>query len=175
MRAAKRIDHGTAFNEMTNAQHTKGRLDPDKIEAEILANERTFLAWVRTSIAVMSLGFVIARFSLWMREMSSGVSATMRIRYTGISEVLGECMIGLGGVLTAFAAWRYRVVKSGNRTGRDRGRSAHGHGNHRHYSDRCCGCDCLYDHFDSCGMILRLPKEASNRLGSACAKKPHMA
>jgi len=100
-------DHST---EMVNAQHEKGRLDPDKIEAEILANERTFLAWVRTSIAVMSLGFVIARFSLWMREMSSGVSATMRIRHTGISEVLGECMIGLGGVLTAFAAWRYRVV-----------------------------------------------------------------
>jgi len=97
-------------NEMTNAQHTKGRLDPDKIEAEILANERTFLAWVRTSIAVMSLGFVIARFSLWMREMSSGASPAMRVRHTGISEVLGECMIGLGGVLTAFAAWRYRVV-----------------------------------------------------------------
>jgi len=54
-------DHST---EMVNAQHEKGRLDPDKIEAEILANERTFLAWVRTSIAVMSLGFVIARFSL---------------------------------------------------------------------------------------------------------------
>ena len=36
------------------------RLDSDKIEAEILANEGTFLAWLRTSIAVMSLGFVIA-------------------------------------------------------------------------------------------------------------------
>src|SRR5438876_1468199 len=95
---------------MTNAQHEKGRLDPDKIEAEILANERTFLAWVRTSIAVMSLGFVIARFSLWMREMSSGANPAMRVRHTGISEVLGECMIGLGGVLTVFAAWRYRVV-----------------------------------------------------------------
>ena len=89
---------------MLNTQ--RGGSIPDKIEAEILANERTFLAWVRTSIAVMSLGFVIARFSLWMREMSSGVSATMRIRHTGISEVLGECMIGLGGVLTAFAAFR---------------------------------------------------------------------
>ena len=93
---------------MLNTQ--RGGSIPDKIEAEILANERTFLAWVRTSIAVMSLGFVIARFSLWMREMSSGVSATMRIRHTGISEELGECMIGLGGMLTAFAAWRYRVV-----------------------------------------------------------------
>ena len=95
---------------MTNAQHEKGRLDPDKIEAEILANERTFLASVRTSIAVMSLVFVIARFSLWMREMSSGASPAMRVRHTGISEALGECMIGLGGVLNVFAAWRYRVV-----------------------------------------------------------------
>jgi len=29
----------------------------------------------------MSLGFVIARFSLWMREMSSGVGTTIRIRH----------------------------------------------------------------------------------------------
>src|SRR5436190_14290111 len=139
-------------NEMTNAQHEKGRLDPDKIEAEILANERTFLAWVRTSIAVMSLGFVIARFSLWMREMSSGVGSTIRIGHTGISEALGECMIGLGGMLTAFAAWAISRGQSGNRTGQDSSRSAHGHCNHRHYSDRCCGCDCLYDYFDSRGM-----------------------
>src|SRR5216117_1874641 len=97
-------------NEMTNAQHEKGRLDPDKIEAEILANERTFLAWVRTSIAVMSLGFIISRFSLWMREMSSGMSPAMHLRHTGISAALGEGIIGLGGVLTAFAAWRYHVV-----------------------------------------------------------------
>ena len=45
-----------------------------------------------------------------MREMSSGASPAMRVRHTGISEVLGECMIGLGGVLRAFAACRYRVV-----------------------------------------------------------------
>ncbi|MFZ3376360.1 MAG: DUF202 domain-containing protein [Chthoniobacterales bacterium] len=48
--------------------HEKGQLDPDKIESEILANERTFLAWVRTNIAVMSLGFVIAPISVWMGE-----------------------------------------------------------------------------------------------------------
>ena len=88
----------------------KGRLHPDRIESEILANERTFLAWVQTSIAVMSLGFIISRFSLWMREMSSGMSPAMHLRHTGISAALGEGIIGLGGVLTAFAAWRYHVV-----------------------------------------------------------------
>jgi inner membrane protein YidH len=97
-------------DERPEADRKKGELDPDKIEAEILANERTFLAWVRTSIAVMTLGFVIARFSLWMREMSLGLSPQFHVRHTGISAVIGECMICAGGLLTAFAAWRYHVV-----------------------------------------------------------------
>jgi inner membrane protein YidH len=92
-----------------NSGKQKGQLDPDKIESEILANERTFLAWVRTSIAVMSLGFVIARFSVWMREVSLRVNPQIPHRL-GISAPLGECMIGLGALLTLFAACRYRVV-----------------------------------------------------------------
>jgi putative membrane protein len=90
--------------------HEKGQLDPDKIESEILANERTFLAWVRTSIAVMSLGFVIARFSVWMREISFRMNPQVPAHRLGISAPLGECMIGLGALLTIFAAWRYHVV-----------------------------------------------------------------
>ena len=31
------------------------------------ANERTFLAWVRTAIALMAFGFVIERFDLFLR------------------------------------------------------------------------------------------------------------
>ena len=31
------------------------------------ANERTFLAWVRTAIAVMAFGFVIERFDLFLK------------------------------------------------------------------------------------------------------------
>src|SRR5258707_822202 len=81
----------------SNSWHEKGQLDPDKIEAEILANERTFLAWVRTSIAVMSLGFVIARFSLWIREVAIRVNPQMPVHRSGLSAPLGECMIGAGG------------------------------------------------------------------------------
>ena len=36
-----------------------------------LANERTFLAWIRTSIAIISLGFVVAKFSLWLRKLAA--------------------------------------------------------------------------------------------------------
>ena len=34
-----------------------------------LANERTFLAWIRTGLATISIGFVVARFGLFLREM----------------------------------------------------------------------------------------------------------
>jgi putative membrane protein len=96
-----------------NSLHEEGKLDPDKIESEILANERTFLAWVRTSVAVMSLGFVIARFNLWIREVAIRVNPQMPMRGSGFSAPLGECMIGAGAVITLFAAWRYHVI---NRT-----------------------------------------------------------
>ena len=100
-----------------NSLHEKGRLDPDKIESEILANERTFLAWVRTSIAVMSLGFVIARFNLWIREVAIRVNPQMPMRGSGFSAPLGECMIGAGAVITLFAAWRYHVINRATRRG----------------------------------------------------------
>jgi uncharacterized membrane protein YidH (DUF202 family) len=37
-----------------------------------LANDRTLLAWVRTAIALAGLGFVVARFGLFLRELSGG-------------------------------------------------------------------------------------------------------
>lgn len=36
-----------------------------------LAAERTFLAWIRTSLALMAFGFVIARFGLFLRELEA--------------------------------------------------------------------------------------------------------
>ena len=40
----------------------------DKSATEYLANKRTFLAWVRTSIAIISLGFVLAKFDVWRSQ-----------------------------------------------------------------------------------------------------------
>jgi putative membrane protein len=36
-----------------------------------LANERTFLAWVRTGVAIVVFGFAIGRFSLAMRQLTA--------------------------------------------------------------------------------------------------------
>jgi putative membrane protein len=41
-----------------------------------LANERTFLSWLRTSIALIGLGFIVARFGLFLREFGLVVKNT---------------------------------------------------------------------------------------------------
>ena len=76
---------------------------------EYLANERTFLAWIRTAIAVVSLGFVVARFSLWLRQMAEASHAPQG-RFHGISLPMGELLMTFGGCLSVLAAWRYHVV-----------------------------------------------------------------
>jgi inner membrane protein YidH len=81
-----------------------------RFENELLANERTFLAWLRTGIAVMSLGFVVARFGLWLRELALQINPHVALRHTGLSLPLGEVMIGFGALMTLVAAWRYHVV-----------------------------------------------------------------
>src|SRR5437867_11008240 len=100
-----------------NSGHKKGQLDPDKIESEILANERTFVGWVRTSIAVMRLGCVIGRFSLWVREVAMHINPQMPVHRSGLSAPLGECMIGAGALITVLAAWRYNVINRSIRRG----------------------------------------------------------
>src|SRR2546426_11154893 len=95
----------------------KHLLADGKFETELLANERTFLAWVRTSIAVMGLGFVVARFGLWIQDLASNLNPRIQLKSTGLSLPLGEIMIGLGGLLTALACWRYHIVNRAIETG----------------------------------------------------------
>ncbi len=89
-------------------QHTS--ISEDKRAAEYLANERTFLAWVRTGIAVISLGFLIAKFSVWLRELAARLNPQDVPRHGGASLPIGLTMMGLGGVLVVLAARRYWVV-----------------------------------------------------------------
>lgn len=84
---------------------------PDEHKAtEYLANERTFLAWVRTSISVMTLGFVVAKFGVWLRELALRLSPGTPVHSTGLSQPIGISMMALGGLLIIFAAWHYHMV-----------------------------------------------------------------
>ena len=85
-------------------------IDETKRATEYLANERTFLAWIRTSVAVVSLGFVMARFSVWLRELAVHREPQVQVHDGGISLPVGVAMMTLGGSLAVLAAWRYHVV-----------------------------------------------------------------
>lgn len=82
---------------------------PDR-STQHLANERTFLAWVRTCIALMGLGFVVARFSLFLREFSiitKNQTIPSNLPSQSSSTILGMSMIGLGILLIIYALINY--------------------------------------------------------------------
>ena len=56
------------------------------------ANERTFLAWVRTGIAVIAFGFVIEKFNLFVLTIASSTSAEVvhRLQLEKLSSPLGR-------------------------------------------------------------------------------------
>ena len=85
-------------------------LPDDKKATERLANERTFLAWIRTSISIISLGFVVAKFSVWMHELVAQLAPGKPIPSTGLSLPIGVAMMTFGAVLAVLAAWHYRHV-----------------------------------------------------------------
>ncbi len=70
-----------------------------------LANERTFLAWVRSCIAIMALGFVVARFGLLIRELGPNAP---RHTPVGLSTGFGVALVVCGAALMILATLRYR-------------------------------------------------------------------
>jgi inner membrane protein YidH len=75
-----------------------------------LANERTLLAWVRTSIAVIGLGFIVARFGLLLRELGA---TNARPLPSGISTAFGVALTLCGVVVLLLSLQRYRTVGAG--------------------------------------------------------------
>jgi putative membrane protein len=72
---------------------------------DTLANERTFLAYVRTALAFVAFGFVIARFSLFTRELAAlthihAASSTMSLAFGTFMALTG---VACGG----YGAYRY--------------------------------------------------------------------
>lgn len=78
---------------------------------DVLANERTYLAYVRTALAFIAFGFVIARFSLFTREFDALVHSSNDA--PGISTSFGTAMAVFGIFLALFGGWRYAATARG--------------------------------------------------------------
>ena len=74
-----------------------------------LANERTFLAWVRTGIGVVVFGFAIGRFGIALREFFQMQGHP--VGSTGLSVWFGMASIALGVLLIVAGLVRYHDTR----------------------------------------------------------------
>ena len=89
---------------------------PSEVKAtDVLANERTFLAWIRTALALAGFGFVIARFGLFAREFAFVTHSDISV--SGLSGPLGSSMVIAGIISALYGTYRYVAVNDGLRRG----------------------------------------------------------
>jgi len=75
-----------------------------------LANERTFLAWVRTGVSIVVFGFAIGRFSLAMRQLTA--LQGNEVRTAGMSVWMGAASMVAGVALVVAGLVRYRKTRT---------------------------------------------------------------
>lgn len=77
------------------------------------ANERTFLAWIRTAVGLMAFGFVIARLGLWLRLVENPAKQGV-----SVSVLVGAGVVCFASALSVAASLRFlsvrRALRSGN-------------------------------------------------------------
>lgn len=79
--------------------------------ADHSANERTFLAWVRTAIAVMAFGFIVEKFDLFLEVASpSLVGRPLSLPGHRFGNIAGLALIALGIAIVGVAAARFLIT-----------------------------------------------------------------
>lgn len=82
-----------------------------------LANQRTFLAWIRTSLGIMAFGFVVERFALFLKQFTlflDKATASQVLHHTvapSYSTYFGIAVICLGVLLGALSFINYKRVQ----------------------------------------------------------------
>ncbi len=80
-----------------------------------MANERTFLAWVRTSIAIMAFGFVVEKFALFIKSLEYSFEKPNTMSVTphtlGSSTIFGMILVATGALIGLLAFVRYKKVE----------------------------------------------------------------
>jgi putative membrane protein len=88
----------------TNSNPSAGK------SSDHLANERTYLAWIRTSISVIVFGFVVAKFGITLREflqMRGGDERT-----SGLSLAIGIGFMTMGIFMSVVSCVRYQRTRA---------------------------------------------------------------
>src|SRR5260370_38395775 len=78
---------------------------------DYLAAERTFLAWIRSGLALMGFGFVVARFGLFLQQLRL-IDHVPEAPSYGVSLWFGTALIAVGVAVNLSSAWQHvRLVR----------------------------------------------------------------
>ena len=86
-------------------------MDEDKKQnnpGDHLANERTFLAWIRTCIGIMAFGFVVEKFSLFVKQISLILGKANIVPQKGYSGIVGIVLVAVGTITAVLSYIRYK-------------------------------------------------------------------
>lgn len=89
-------------------EHQQPPPEDQKATSDHLANERTFLAWVRTAIAVIGLGFVVSRFGFVLRAIRLHVPEPFST--ITFSTIIGTFLVFCGAAMILTALLSYRQI-----------------------------------------------------------------
>lgn len=82
---------------------------PEQDPRVYLAAERTFLAWIRTGLGLMGVGFAVARFGLFLRELQTSTTHAPT-HPTGLSVWSGTAIVFLGVIVLAASVFQHLTL-----------------------------------------------------------------
>ncbi len=97
------------MGDMSNGKPIRNAAPAERDPRVYFAAERTFLAWIRTGLALMGFGFVVARFGLFLRELAMRQSqpSSVSVHTTGPSLWLGTSLVIVGVLVNIAAAFTH--------------------------------------------------------------------
>lgn len=83
-----------------------------------LANDRTFLAWIRTNLGIMAFGFVVEKFNLFLHQVTFFFGTSKEVKASAAKthwqthpSTFGISLIALGTLLCIFAFVKYKQTE----------------------------------------------------------------
>ena len=85
---------------------------------DLAANERTYLAWMRTALALIAFGFLLERFDLVLRAFAQTVMDGRLTMHQPVAKEAGIVLVALGLIIMLLSTGRFvvttRLIKSEN-------------------------------------------------------------
>ena len=75
------------------------------------ANERTYLAWIRTAVAIMAFGFLIEKFDLFVSYIGKAIGDEQHFQPSLTAELVGLALFMVGVIVIIISTTRFFIYQ----------------------------------------------------------------